>query len=51
MPTGPVIVLVGFALFAFSLFFAPKRGIISRLISNYKNNLAFKNNLKITIRR
>lgn len=51
MPTGPVIVLISFALFAFSLLFAPKRGIISRLISAHKNNLTFKNNLKTTIRR
>lgn len=32
MPTGPIIVLVGFALFVISLVFAPGRGILSALL-------------------
>jgi manganese/zinc/iron transport system permease protein len=31
LPTGPVIVLTGAALFVFSLLAAPERGIVSRL--------------------
>lgn len=36
VPTGPVIVLVATVLFAFSLTFAPKRGLIARLIKRRK---------------
>ncbi|AXI48247.1 zinc ABC transporter permease [Sulfitobacter sp. SK012] len=32
MPTGPIIVLVGFGLFALSLLLAPERGVVSALI-------------------
>lgn len=31
LPTGPVIVLCGTAIFLFSVFFAPRRGVIARL--------------------
>lgn len=32
LPTGPIIVLVSFAMFAFSLFFAPSRGVLAALL-------------------
>ena len=32
LPTGPIIVLVAFALFAFSLFLAPSRGVLAALL-------------------
>lgn len=32
LPTGPIIVLVGFALFALSLLFAPGRGVLAALL-------------------
>ncbi|HYF50186.1 MAG TPA: iron chelate uptake ABC transporter family permease subunit [Planctomycetota bacterium] len=36
MPAGPVIVLSGCAIFLFSMFFAPRRGILSRLIEQVR---------------
>ena len=38
LPTGPVIVLVAGAIFAFSLFFAPRRGLVSNLWNAYCRN-------------
>ena len=38
LPTGPVIVLVAGAIFAFSLFFAPRRGLFSNLWNAYCRN-------------
>lgn len=32
LPTGPIIVLVSFTLFAFSLFFAPNRGVLAAVL-------------------
>lgn len=32
IPTGPVIVLVGIAIFAFSILFAPRRGMVTRIV-------------------
>lgn len=32
LPTGPIIVLIGFALFLLSLFFAPNRGVLASLL-------------------
>jgi manganese/zinc/iron transport system permease protein len=32
LPTGPVIVLVGAAIFLVSALFAPRRGLVARLI-------------------
>jgi manganese/zinc/iron transport system permease protein len=32
LPTGPIIVLVAFAVFAFSLFFAPNRGVLAAML-------------------
>ncbi|MBN2477165.1 MAG: metal ABC transporter permease [Pirellulales bacterium] len=36
LPTGPVIVLSGTALFLFSVFFAPQRGVLARLWSEMR---------------
>ena len=36
IPTGPIIVLVGFAIFALSLLLAPRRGIVSSLLQYYR---------------
>lgn len=36
MPTGPIIVLVGFAIFAISLFFAPNRGVLSAVLRHLR---------------
>jgi len=36
LPAGPVIVLAGCAIFLFSMFFAPRRGVFSRLIEQLK---------------
>lgn len=36
LPAGPIIVLTGTALFLLSLFFAPRRGAISRWLSAYR---------------
>jgi len=36
LPTGPVIVLVGTAIFLFSVVFAPRRGVLSRLIVEFR---------------
>lgn len=37
IPTGPVIVLVGFSIVIISLLFAPKRGILYRVLRQYEN--------------
>ncbi len=39
LPTGPIIVLVSFALFCVSLFFAPERGIFSALLRHRRFQL------------
>lgn len=36
VPTGPIIVLVGFALFAASLFFAPNRGVLAAMLRHLR---------------
>ncbi|WP_372886667.1 metal ABC transporter permease, partial [Shimia sp.] len=36
LPTGPIIVLVGFALFAVSLFLAPNRGVLAALLRHLR---------------
>ena len=38
LPTGPVIVLVAGAIFVFSLFFAPRRGLVSSQWNAYRRN-------------
>ena len=35
LPTGPIIVLVAFALFALSLFFAPERGVLAAILRRW----------------
>lgn len=39
LPTGPIIVLVSFALFCVSLLFAPQRGVLSALIRHHRFQL------------
>jgi len=34
LPTGPITVLIGFALFAVSLLFAPKRGVLAAILNH-----------------
>jgi manganese/zinc/iron transport system permease protein len=48
MPTGPVIVLCGAAIFLFSVLFAPRRGVISRVVSevNLRRKTARENLLR-----
>ncbi|TYQ14922.1 UNVERIFIED_CONTAM: manganese/zinc/iron transport system permease protein [Acetivibrio alkalicellulosi] len=48
MPTGPLIVLVSFIIFLFSLLFAPKRGILKKLYYTYNNNLKIKQDIILT---
>lgn len=36
LPAGPLIVLTGAAIFVFSMFFAPRRGILSRLFQHFR---------------
>jgi len=36
LPTGPIIVLVGFALFAFSLIAAPNRGVLAAVVRHFR---------------
>ena len=36
LPTGPIIVLVGFAFFVMSLLFAPKRGVLASVLTHYQ---------------
>lgn len=36
LPTGPIIVLVGFAAFAISLFLAPNRGVLAAILRHFR---------------
>lgn len=35
LPTGPIIVLVGFAIFLFSLLFSPRRGVLASVLTHF----------------
>ncbi|WP_299701113.1 metal ABC transporter permease [uncultured Tateyamaria sp.] len=36
LPTGPIVVLVGFAIFLFSLLFSPRRGVLASLLTHLR---------------
>ena len=36
LPTGPIIVLVGFAIFLFSLLFSPRRGVLASVLTHLR---------------
>ena len=46
LPTGPVIVLVITLIVVFSIFFSPKRGILSRILINNKKRKMFRKQLE-----
>lgn len=42
MPTGPMIVVVSSSIVLFSILFAPKRGMVAKMILRYKNKQLFE---------
>ncbi|QDU64593.1 Manganese transport system membrane protein MntB [Planctomycetes bacterium Pan216] len=42
-PAGPVLVLVGSSIFMLSMFFAPRRGLVARLVADRRSRLRLEN--------